>query len=272
MSLGTFRELSEDLQRALEAKGLTTPTPPQEVAIPEILAGENVLLIAPTGSGKTEAVLLPIFDQLQRQEAAGISLLYITPLRALNRDMLRRIEDWSHTLDFDVEVRHGDTPAKARRKQAVKPPDMLITTPESLQAILPGRLMRRHLEDVRWVVVDELHQLAGNRRGVQLAVGLERLRRLTDGFQAIGLSATVGNPEEMGAFLAGSGNPVRVLNVEADKEVRYYVEHPEPLEDDYELARLLYTSPEQAAVANRMAEQIEEHEASLIFVNSRANA
>ena len=272
MSLGTFQTLSEDLQRALEERGLHTPTPPQEAAIPEILAGENVLLIAPTGSGKTEAVLLPIFDLLKKEAGEGISLLYITPLRALNRDMLRRIEDWADALDFDVEVRHGDTPTRERRRQAVKPPDMLITTPESLQAILPGRLMRRHLEGVRWVVVDELHQLAGNRRGVQLAVGLERLRRLTDGFQVIGLSATVGNPDEIGKFLAGSGTPTRVLNVEAAKEVRYYVEHPEPLEDDYELARLLYTSPEQAAVVNRMAEQIEEHEASLIFVNSRANA
>lgn len=272
MSLGTFRELSEDLQRALEERGLHTPTPPQEVAIPEILAGENVLLIAPTGSGKTEAVLLPIFDLLKKKKGEGISLLYITPLRALNRDMLRRIEDWAETLGFTVEVRHGDTPTRERRKQAVKPPDMLITTPESLQAILPGSLMRRHLENVRWVVVDELHQLAGNRRGVQMAVGLERLRRLAGAFQVIGLSATVGNPEEIGRFLAGSGTPARVLNVEADKKVRYYVEHPEPLEDDYDLARLLYTSPEQAAVANRMAEQIEEHEASLIFVNSRANA
>jgi ATP-dependent Lhr-like helicase len=273
VSLGTFQELSKDLQRALEKKGLRTPTPPQEVAIPEILAGENVLLVAPTGSGKTEAVLLPIFDLLKKRGSGeGISLLYITPLRALNRDMLRRIESWADTLDFVVEVRHGDTPTRERRRQAVKPPDMLITTPESLQAILPGKLMRRHLEGVRWVVVDELHQLAGNRRGVQLAVGLERLRNLAGEFQITGLSATVGNPEEMGAFLAGSGSPARILDVEADKEVRYYVEHPEPLEDDYELARLLYTSPELAAVTNRMAEQIEEHEASLIFVNSRANA
>ncbi|MFQ5552833.1 MAG: DEAD/DEAH box helicase [Thermoplasmata archaeon] len=273
MSLGTFRELSKDLQQALAEKGLQAPTPPQEAAIPEILAGENVLLIAPTGSGKTEAVLLPIFDLLKKRgDGDGISLLYITPLRALNRDMLRRIESWADTLDFVVEVRHGDTPTRERRRQAVKPPDMLITTPETLQAILPGKLMRRHLEGVRWVVVDELHQLAGNRRGVQLAVGLERLRHLTGGFQTVGLSATVGNPEDMGAFLAGSGSPTRILDVEAAKEVHYYVEHPEPLEDDYELARLLYTSPEQAAVTNRMAEQVEEHEASLIFVNSRANA
>ncbi len=100
MSLGTFRTLSEDLQRALEERGLHTPTPPQEAAIPEILAGENVLLIAPTGSGKTEAVLLPIFDLLKKGAGEGISLLYITPLRALNRDMLRRIEDWADALDF----------------------------------------------------------------------------------------------------------------------------------------------------------------------------
>ncbi|MCJ2531655.1 MAG: DEAD/DEAH box helicase [Candidatus Thermoplasmatota archaeon] len=273
MSLGTFRKLSKDLQQALEARGLRTPTPPQEVAIPEILAGENVLLIAPTGSGKTEAVLLPIFDLLKKQGGGkGISLLYITPLRALNRDMLRRIQSWADTLDFVVEVRHGDTPTRERRRQAVKPPDMLITTPETLQAILAGKLMRRHLEEVRWVVVDEVHQLAGNRRGVQLAVGLERLRHLAGEFQITGLSATVGNPKEMGSFLAGSGSPARILDVEAAKEVRYYVEHPEPLEDDYELARLLYTSPELAAVTNRMAEQVEEHEASLIFVNSRANA
>lgn len=249
------------------------PTPPQESAIPAILAGENVLLIAPTGSGKTEAVLLPLFDLLSRDRGRqGISLIYITPLRALNRDMLRRVHWWAARLGFTVEVRHGDTPAKERRRQSVKPPDLLITTPETLQAILPGKAMRRHLEKVRWVVVDELHQLAGNRRGSQLTLGLERLRRLTGDLQVLGLSATVGNPEDLAAFLGGSGDPVRVLKVEAGKGVHYFAELPEPVEDDYELARLLYTSPEQAAVLNRMAEQADEHEASLIFVNSRANA
>lgn len=238
-----------------------------------IAAGESVLLIAPTGSGKTEAVLMPIFDKLRLQEKGkGISLLYITPLRALNRDMLKRIDFWAEALGFTVEVRHGDTPTKDRRRQSVRPPDMLITTPETLQAILPGKVMRRHLERVRWVIVDELHQLAGNRRGVQLSVGLERLKRAAGEFQVIGLSATVGNPTEITAFLGGASSKVRVLQVEAEKEYRYFVELPDPVEDDYELARLLYTSAEHAAVLNRIVEQVEEHDASLVFVNSRVNA
>jgi ATP-dependent Lhr-like helicase len=273
MGRDVFQALSPDLREALTKTGIERPTPPQEAAIPHVLRGDNILLIASTGSGKTEAALLPILDLLCQEEGReGISILYITPLRALNRDMLRRIHVWAETLGFTVEVRHGDTPQKDRRRQSAKPPDMLITTPETLQAILSGRIMRRHLERVRWVVVDELHQIAGNRRGVQLAVGLERLRRLAGSFQIIGLSATVGNPSELASFLAGSDGRCRVLHIPYEKEVRYYVEMPEPVEDDYELARLLYTSPEQAAVLNRMAEQVEEHEATLIFVNSRVNA
>lgn len=271
MAQAPFAALSGEVRKALRERGLEVPTPPQEVAIPEVLRGENVLLIAPTGSGKTEAVLLPIFDALHREtKRDGIALLYVTPLRALNRDMLRRITDWAAALGFSVEVRHGDTPTKQRRKQAAEPPDMLITTPETLQAILPGRVMRRHLESVRWVVVDELHQIAGNRRGVQLAVGLERLREVAADFQVLGLSATVGNPEELAAFLVGSGREAKVLRVEAAKEARYYVEQPEALEDDYELARTLYTSPERAATLNRIAEVAEDHEACLVFSNSRA--
>ncbi len=273
MSRGSFSRLSSKLVNLLRDMGIERPTPPQEAAIPLVMAGENLLLIAPTGSGKTEAVLLPVFDLLREAGGqGGISLLYITPLRALNRDMLRRIDQWAGALGFSVDVRHGDTPAKERRRQASKPPDMLVTTPETLQAILPGKVMRRHLQGVRWVVVDELHQIAGNRRGSQLTIGLERLRKLAGDFQVLGLSATVGNPSELATFLGGRGSRVRVLQVGAEKEVRYFVELPEPVEDDYELARMLYTSPEQAAVLNRIAEQVEEHEAVLVFVNSRVNA
>ena len=104
------------------------------------MAGGNILLIAPTGSGKTEAVLLPILDQLTKTEhRQGISVIYITPLRALNRDLLKRLDYWKAKLGFTVEVRHGDTPQKDRRRQSLRPPDFLVTTPETLQAILPGK-------------------------------------------------------------------------------------------------------------------------------------
>jgi len=118
-----FSLLARQIRSALSDLGFSEPTEPQKKAIPLILRGENVLLIAPTGSGKTEAALLPIFSNLLSSPSqGGISILYVTPLRALNRDMLRRISEWSDRLGFSVEVRHGDTTVKIRRRQAVKPP------------------------------------------------------------------------------------------------------------------------------------------------------
>src|SRR5207249_10274545 len=101
---------------------------------------------------------------MRDEDRQGISLLYITPLRALNRDLLKRLQVWSAKLGFSVEVRHGDTPAADRRRMAGRPPDLLITTPETLQAVLPGRRMRQHLRHVKAVVVDEVHELAGDRQ------------------------------------------------------------------------------------------------------------
>ena len=151
-----------------------------------------MLVIAPTGSGKTEAALLPVLDRLSQSQRQGIGLLYVTPLRALNRDMQGRLSRLCGSLGLTVEIRHGDTPQKDRRRQSAKPPDVLITTPETLQAILPGKVMRRNLRDVRHVIVDEVHQLVQDRRGTQLAVALERLWEATPvGFQRIGISATV---------------------------------------------------------------------------------
>ena len=257
----------------LRDTGITAPTPPQTEAIPFIIQGENVLVIAPTGSGKTEAALLPLIDRMVREEnRQGISLLYITPLRALNRDLLKRLQLWSAKLGFKVEVRHGDTPAADRRRMAGRPPDLLITTPETLQAILPGRRMRQHLRHVKAVVVDEVHELAGDRRGVQLTVGLERLREVCpDGFQRVGLSATVGNPEEIAKFLGGSEN-VRIVQIPLSKNTRYKVEYPLPGEEDQELARRLYTAPEAAARLDLVSDLVDAHDSTLIFVNSRVNA
>jgi ATP-dependent Lhr-like helicase len=268
-----FSLLSSALQQTIAESGMQTPTPPQTVAIPKIIEGKNVLLIAPTGSGKTEAVLFPIFDQLLKiRNRQGISIIYITPLRALNRDMLKRLDFWSRRLGFTVEIRHGDTPQKERRRQSIKPPDLLVTTPETLQAILPGKRMRTHLRHIRWVIIDEVHELAGDRRGVQLTVGLERLRKITDlDFQRIGLSATVGNPDQIADFITG-GRPYEVLQVSPPKEARYFIEFPHPTDEDDVVAQSLYTTPEAAARLDRIWELVEDHESSLIFVNSRTNA
>ncbi|MEM2939647.1 MAG: DEAD/DEAH box helicase, partial [Candidatus Bathyarchaeia archaeon] len=254
--------------------GLSDPTEPQKKAIPVIMNGENVLLIAPTGSGKTEAALLPVFSQFMTMpNKEGISILYITPLRALNRDLVKRIQSWAEILHFTVEVRHGDTESRVRRKQALNPPDMLIMTPEALQTVLPGRLMRRNLRGVRFVIIDEVHELAGTKRGVQLTVALERLYELTGKeFQRIGLSATVGNPEEIAAFVAGVNRLVKIINVSIPKGYEYHVEYPIPRDEDYNLAGKIGTSPEATARLRRILEIVNDRGSTLIFVNSRTNA
>ena len=273
LSQETFEILSQPLKGLLQETGISKPTPPQVEAIPLIAQGDNVLIIAPTGSGKTEAALLPLIDRMiQRTERQGISLVYITPLRALNRDMLKRLQTWSQKLGFTVEIRHGDTPAADRRRMAVKPPDLLITTPETLQAMLPGKRMREHLRHVKSVVVDEIHELAGDRRGVQLTVGLERLKEVTvSRFQRVGLSATVGNPEQIARFLGGQ-SPVEIVQIPLSRSTRYKVEYPVPGDEDRETARRLYTTPEAAARLTLVSDLVEAHESTLIFVNSRVNA
>ena len=276
VSLGTsvFSLLNEKISSALSEMGLSEPTEPQIKAIPPILEGENVLLVAPTGSGKTEAALLPVFSKfLEMPQKEGISILYITPLRALNRDMFKRISVWAQLLGLSVEVRHGDTAAKIRRKQALKPPNMLLTTPETLQAILPGGLMRKNLSNVRFVIVDEVHDLAEDRRGAQLTIALERLKEATENdFQRIGLSATVGNPKEIASFIAGTNRQVRVVDVFPPKSYRYTVEYPVPDQRDYDLAGELNIAPEAAARIGRILDLVNSHVSTLVFVNSRTNA
>ena len=231
MAATAFDALHPRIQSGLRELGISEPTPPQEKAMGPIFAGRSVLLVAPTASGKTEAALLPIFDSLLKEPntAGGIEVVYVTPLRALNRDIHKRLMFWSEHLGISVQIRHGDTSQRDRRRQIASPPRFLITTPETLQAILPTKGMRGHLESVRWVVVDEIHDLASSKRGAQLTLGLERLERCVTGpLQRIGLSATVGNPEEVASFLGGV-DPVEVLVVEVDKNYRYAVEFPDRL-------------------------------------------
>jgi len=253
----------------MERAGIRTLNKLQYEAIERSRLASGMLMVAPTGSGKTEAALLPIFESLIAGEEGGTRALYITPLRALNRNLSERIQHLVGLTKLTAAVRHGDTPARERRRQSANPPDILITTPETLQAILPGKVLQRHLRHVRFVVIDEVHQLAEDRRGTQLAVGLERLRQITDQeFQRIGLSATVGHPETIAAFFGGT-KPLEILAPELDKRVEYRIEWPRPIDKDFETARDFYISPEAAAGLSAIDDTVDEARSTLVFVNAR---
>lgn len=269
-----FSSFSSPIKKAIKEKGFPTPTEPQSKAIPPIMAGKNVLLIAPTATGKTESALLPVLDSLikaKTERGPGIKVIYITPLKALNRDMLERLQWWCKRLDLRLAMRHGDTSTRERGAQAMVPPDILITTPETLQAILPGKIMRQHLASVNWVIVDEVHELAIDKRGSQLALALERLRYLKDGeFQIIGLSATIGSPDQVANFLVGTDRSCEIINVSVARSVQVEVYYPKPDSEDYKLAEELYTYPEVAARLRLMKKLVEEHKSTLIFTNTRS--
>lgn len=267
-----FEFLADPVKAALSDFGIRGPTPPQAEASPMVARGENVLIIAPTGSGKTEAAMLPLLSRVVREgHGDGISIVYITPLRALNRDMLRRLELWCSRLFLTIEVRHGDTPQAQRQRQSRYPPDVLVTTPETLQAMLPGTRMRRNMSTIKAVVVDELHNLVESKRGVQLTVGLERLRRVVGNFQLVGLSATVGSPQETARFLFGERTHM-VIRANVPKEFGYTVEYPTPDSNDSEISRETFSTIDLAARLSEMNEQIGAHSSTLIFVNSRTLA
>ena len=270
-----FAMLVKPIRRIIEEKEFFHPTEPQNQAIPLILEGKNVLLIAPTGTGKTEAAFLPVFSKLLEmvKKPRGIKILYITPLRSLNRDLLQRLAWWCAKLDFKVAVRHGDTTARERTFQSRDPPDILITTPETLQAILLGRIMQRNLASIQWVIIDEIHEFAEDKRGSQLSLALERLRLITRReFQLIGLSATIGSPEKVANFLGGVGRPVEVVRVSVARFMEFQIICPSPSEEDYALATQLYTHPEVAARLRVMREIMERHQSILLFTNTRSIA
>ncbi len=267
-----FDLLVKPVRRLVEQRGFSKPTEPQEKTIPKILEGKNVLLISPTATGKTEAAFLPVLSMLLQQPGTpGIKVLYITPLRALNRDMLERLEWWCNNLDIKLAVRHGDTETKERVRQSRSPPDILITTPETLQAILPGWVMRQHLQQVRWVIIDEVHEMADSKRGSQLSLALERLRIMVGKeFQMIGLSATIGSPEKVAQFLVGKGRSVEIVRVPVARMMRLKIVFPEPDDEDIKLSSQLYTHPEVAARLRIIRDYISRHKSVLLFTNTRA--
>ncbi|MFW6598104.1 DEAD/DEAH box helicase [Propionibacteriaceae bacterium Y2011] len=193
--------------------------PMQADAVAPLLAGEDALLLAPTAGGKTEAALFPILTRMAHEAWPGPSVLYVCPLKALLNNLEPRVAGYASWLGRTAALRHGDVGGAARRRIAIERPDILMTTPESLEAMLVSTTIdpRMMLSEVRTVVVDEVHAFAGDDRGWHLLAVLERIAELAGRpLQRIGLSATVGNAAELLAWLQGSGRrtarPATVIN------------------------------------------------------------
>ncbi|MFH1448008.1 MAG: DEAD/DEAH box helicase [Candidatus Micrarchaeota archaeon] len=260
--------LSGRLLALMKKKGFSSLTGIQKSSMPLVAEGKNVLIIAPTGWGKTEATILPILSKLEGGDK-GIRVLYITPLRALNRDIVERVEWWCSKLGISVSVRHGDTSPSERTRQSKNPPQVMITTPETLQALLPAKRIGKALEGVEHVIIDEVHELFSNKRGAQLALGLERLvKKKGREFQRIGLSATVAEPETVSRFLFGRRKYV-IASAGTTRKMDISLECPKPLRKHDELSERLSLDTGSTARLVRLHELCVGHKATLLFVNTR---
>jgi ATP-dependent Lhr-like helicase len=239
------------------------PTPAQERGWPAIASGRHVLIQAPTGSGKTLAAFLWALDRARPGE--GTQVLYVSPLKALNYDVERNLRGPLAGIgsELSVAVRTGDTPPKERAAMLKAPPDILITTPESLFLMLTSRA-RETLGGVQVVIVDEVHAVAGSKRGAHLALSLERLERLAVGpVQRVGLSATQRPLEEIGRFVSG-GRPIELVDAGTRKELDLRV--VVPLEDMREPGEGGSIWP---SIHPALLELVQEHRSTIVFVNNR---
>ena len=257
------------IKELLDKYGIDQFTEAQEKLIPEVLNGDDAILISPTGSGKTEAAILPVFQKIIEGSFAPISALFITPLRALNRDILGRLQEYGQNLGIRIQVRHSDMSDAQRKDLRDNPAHIIVTTPESVQILLNSKKMDESLRNVKYVIVDELHELGQNERGTQLSIGLERLRELSGDFQRIGLSATVGNPEDLSRFLKSDGT-VHVIKTSMEKEISIEVSIAENAKP--EIAEKMGCDPEYAGAISMIHDLVESHNGTLVFVNTRSVA
>ncbi|HEU5065502.1 MAG TPA: DEAD/DEAH box helicase, partial [Gaiellaceae bacterium] len=248
------------------------PTPAQEQGWPAIASGKHTLIQAPTGSGKTLAAFLYGIDKLTASPGEGLRLLYVSPLKALNYDVERNLRGPLAGLDSDlrVAVRTGDTPQRDRAAMLREHPDILITTPESFYLLLTSRA-REMLKSVETLILDEVHAVAGTKRGAHLALSVERLDRLvgtgtvpgTGHVQRIGLSATQRPMEEIGRFVSG-GRPIELVDAGRAKELDLKVVIP--LEDMREPGEGSSIWP---SIYPEVLELVRQHRSTIVFVNNR---
>jgi ATP-dependent Lhr-like helicase len=255
-----------------------SPTPGQAATLPQILAGRSVLLSSPTGTGKTLAAFLGVFDYLIRAHEspsalpAGIVAVYVSPLRALAYDLQKNLNaplaelNWPHVR---VSARTGDTSAKDRAAQKKKPPHILVTTPESLTLLLSQPAWAPALATVRFLLVDELHALAENKRGSLLALAAERLEsRVAHPLLRIGLSATVSPLAELARFLTGPARPCEIVEIQPSST------NPADLAVFSPLAKNPYPAAGFTAtrVLRELAVELQRHRTTLVFTNTRGGA
>jgi ATP-dependent Lhr-like helicase len=258
--------ISEKLSKALDELGFKGLTEIQKIVIPKIKSGKNIIFRAPTGYGKTLAAFLPILDKLD-QDSDGIQVLYITPLKSLNRDIFKNIIKISNKMGIEVDIRHGDTTAYERANQARMPPQCLITTPETVQSILLSKRLVEKLKNLKFVIVDEVQSLMESKRGTQFSVALERLRRLSS-FQTVGISATIADFKETGDYLSAEES----VSFPGDKKYDIEVTYPNFNNEDEEIASKENVSKLVANSLRYISEEIIKSKSTIIFTNTRETA
>lgn len=293
----TFLARFSPATRRWFSAAFAAPTPVQKAAWQAIASGEHALVIAPTGSGKTLAAFLTAIDtlfQVRTDQPAPTRetttrILYISPVKALAADVQRNLNLPlagvyaerqalnESEITLNIGMRSGDTPSAERARLLRRPPDILITTPESLFLMLTSKA-RTTLQGITTVIVDEVHAVAGSKRGSQLALSLERLDALlAQPAQRIGLSATVRPVERVAAFLGGC-QPVQVVNPAADRTLHLTIEVPVEDMTDIPSADDLTGEASTASgsiwphIEARILQQVMAHRATLVFVNSRGLA
>jgi ATP-dependent Lhr-like helicase len=273
----SFEFLDNRLQTILQDLEIT-PTPGQLDYLKAIIAKEDILVVASTGSGKTFGTIIACLNNmLTNPSPLPINVLIVTPLKALNRDIFRRVlPELAEKLGITIAVRHGDTTQYERQKQTKNPPQMLITTPELLQALLPAKIFgREHLKNTETVIIDEIHELVESKRGVQLSLALERLtHRIGKKIQRIGLSATVGSPKKVLDFLCPLNKKAKIINIPRLKKLNLRLDYPRQLSDQFtNLPTAIHTTEDAASRFQRLIEIIQSEKGTvLLFTNTRQQA